>query len=186
MKTVFCILAGGKSSRFKKDKRIAKLNGKPLIEVIYDKLSKFSDNIVISAKIDDTISINGATIIEDSKPFAGPLCGMFEVMNNIEADRYLFFAADMPFITEAMIETLVKEESEAILLFECGGRIRPLPIAIRGDIDISGVECENKRILYLLELYQYKVLKIESAECREFFNINTQEELALAERLNRE
>ncbi len=184
MKTVFCILAGGRSRRFKKDKRLAKLNGKPLIEVVYDKLSKFSENIVISAKKDDYISMNGATIVEDRKPFTGPLCGMFQVMKSIEADRYLFFAADMPFITEAMIETLIKEESNTVLLFKCGGKIKPLPIAI-GNIKIDGIECENRRILHLTELFKYKALDWHSLDCREFFNINTQEELELAELLNR-
>jgi len=186
METVFCILAGGRSSRFQKDKRMAKLNGKPMIEVVYDKLSKFSDKIVISAKKNDYISLDGSIIVEDRKPFAGPLCGMFEVIKNIKADRYLFFAADMPFITEAMIETLIKEEFDAILLFECDKKIKPLPIAIRGGIDINGVDCENRRILYLIERFRYKILNIESSDCREFFNINTQEELEVAERLNRE
>ena len=186
METVFCILAGGKSSRFKRDKRMAKLNGKPLIELIYNKLSKFSNSIVISARKGDYISLSGAKVIEDRKSFAGPLCGMFDVIKNIKADRYLFFAADMPFITETMIEKLIYEEPFSISLFECGGRIKPLPIAIPGDIKIDNIECENRRILYLLELFSYRIFKLDSRDCREFFNINTQEELELASKLNLE
>jgi len=182
MDILFCILAGGKSSRFKRDKRLAKLFGKPLIEIVYEELSKFSDNIVVSAKQGDNIDLLDAKLIEDSQSFAGPVCGMLDVMREIEASRYLFFAADMPFITDNMVGRLIETSAcGKIALFKCHDKLMPLPIAIPRSVKNGKFDCKNKRILFLIENFEHVIIELESSECGHFFNINTQEDLIVAE-----
>ncbi len=180
MKTVLCILAGGKSSRFKEDKRWAKINGKPLIRIVLEKLKRFSDNIVISSRSSEEIHMEGVTVVSDSESFGGPLCGIFEVVKKVQGDRYVFFAADMPFITDIMIRTLIDRSEKLVVMFQCRGKIYPLPIAIsRHALDLNR-DCKNRRIMSILDNADYEVIDYDSQDCIEFFNINTQDDLLKA------
>jgi len=180
METVLCILAGGKSSRFKEDKRWAKINGKPLIQIVLKKLKRFSDNVIISTRNKEVLSIENVRVIDDSESFGGPLCGIFEVVKRVQGDRFVFFAADMPFITNKMIKALMDEKEKPIVLFRCKGKIYPLPIAVdRRTLDLKS-DCKNRRIMSILDDTDYEVIDWDSQDCIEFFNINTQDDLLKA------
>ncbi len=178
METVFCILAGGKSSRFKEDKRRATLNNKTLLEIIHERLRKFSGQIVLSVRKTDDMTLEGTTIVHDNLDFAGPVCGIVDVIKSVSASRYLFFAADMPFITENMVNLLLKNCDDKIALFTCRGKLFPLPICIPKNIAIKiKNHCANKRIVSLLDEFDYKTITLYSEDCHEFYNINTQDDL---------
>lgn len=180
METVLCVLAGGKSSRFKEDKRWAIVNGKPLIQIVIEKLEQFSDNIVISTRNSETVPIENVKIVEDSKVFGGPLCGIFEIMKRIKSDRFVFFAADMPFITEEMVRALIDDKGKEITVFQCKGKVYPLPIAIDKSVLDLKSDCANRSLMSILDNVDYNVINIDSKECVELFNINTQDDLLKA------
>ncbi len=180
METVLCILAGGRSSRFKEDKRWVEINGKPLLLVVLEKLRRFSNNIVVSSRSSDSIPIENVTVVKDSERFGGPLCGIFEVLKQVRGDRFIFFAADMPFVTDRMIKTLIDENERDVVLLRCKGKIYPLPISISRNALNLNSDCKNRRIMTILENTDYKVIDWDSQDCIEFFNINTQEDLLKA------
>ncbi len=180
METVLCILAGGKSSRFKEDKRWTKINGKPLIQIVLEKLRRFSNNIVISSRSSEKMPIENVKIIMDSESFGGPLCGIFEVMKQIEGDRFIFFAADMPFITEGMVKMLICNRKKKIAMFQCKGKIYPLPLAIDKCVLDLQSSCANKSIMSILDNADLEIIDCSSKNCIEFFNINTQYDLLKA------
>ncbi len=180
METVLCVLAGGKSSRFKEDKRWAKVDDKPLIQIVIEKLKQFSDNIVVSTRNSETVPIKNVKIVEDSKVFGGPLCGIFEVVKKIKGDRFIFFAADMPFITKKMVRALVDDKGKKITVFQCKGRVYSLPIAIDKSVLNLKSNCANRSLISILNNVDYKVINMYSKECVEFFNINTQDDLLKA------
>ncbi len=180
METVLCILAGGRSSRFKEDKRWVEINGNPLLLVVLEKLRRFSDNIVISSKSSDSIPIENVTVVKDSENFGGPLCGIFEVVKQVRGDRFIFFAADMPFVTDEMVKMLICNRKKKITVFRCKGKIYPLPLAINKSVLDLQSSCINKSIMSILDNKDLEIIDWDSQDCNEFFNINTQEDLLKA------
>ncbi len=189
MDTAFCLLAGGKSSRFKKDKSQACLNGKRLIDYALELLSNYTKTVYLSCGYDknrgELAELNHPKIIKiyDTKPFLGPLCGIYNMLKSVKAEYYLFLGVDMPFITKNMVNTLLEQAENNIFasIFECGGRITPLPLMVNN----SAVEffknrpCDNGSIKDLIRFKETK--KIILNDCDNLLNINTQEDLKKAQ-----
>ena len=184
--TVFCILAGGKSERFNTDKRFVKLKDKPLIDYILNTIKMFQKaKIVISTKKGEKLSIDDTISIEDKNPFEGPVCGIYRILNDIPSEKFIFFAADMPFISKEMIEKLIDciNSNCFSCLFSSNDKLYPLPFAIKKEaIDFFKTnECKNRRIKELLFFRKPCIINWHKEE--NLFNINRQKDLSKAKEL---
>ena len=99
------ILCGGKSRRMDFDKTLAKINGKYIIEMIYEKLSLCFENVRLCADSQERLSIFNLEVIEDKiKGRIGPAAGIYSALSQA-ATKYVFVAAcDMPLINPEHIE----------------------------------------------------------------------------------
>jgi molybdopterin-guanine dinucleotide biosynthesis protein A len=179
----FCLLAGGKSSRFGSDKRLARLKGKTIVDHIIEKLSKFDGDIVISTYKSDSHGWH-FKIIEDENYFCGPVCGIEKVVKSVDSKNVIFLAADMPFVSCKMIEGLLLcINSSDVCFFKCGGVFYPLPFVIRRDAAFDYFKTNNCRDRSIKEFISYYASSgvIEWKRCDEFFNINKREDLLKAE-----
>jgi len=187
------VLAGGKSKRFGEDKNKAKLNGKILLEHTLDKIkSKFNKIIIVS---NNKIAKNYITIDDCVEGQLGPLVGVLSAMkwikkNNYSYDWIITFPCDTPFFNVSIIDKFIDASklNDSLLYFVKSEEKRH---NIFGIWSLKLIETLEKDIIKnnyrKVEKWANKVgvktIKISYREIDPFFNINTKEDLAEAEKI---
>lgn len=116
MKTVAIIMAGGKSSRMGRDKALLPVDGRPLLSVLAERWRGVFDGLVISVDRRErcaALELDGAQVVEDTRPGAGPMAGLEAVMTAVPADRYFLTAVDLPFGDPALAVELSERMGDA-------------------------------------------------------------------------
>lgn len=182
------VLAGGKASRMGgKDKGLQELNGLPLWQHVARTLHKQVSTLVVSA------NRNIATYQESGYPvyadlladYPGPLAGMLSVMQQCDAEWFLFCPCDTPFIPDYLAERLVKYRETA-----------PVVWAHDGDRDHPTIALMHRQLMPVLESYlaagERRVMvfmrqagghSVEFSDMKQaFINMNTLEEIQTIQR----
>ncbi|HEC5281722.1 TPA: molybdenum cofactor guanylyltransferase MobA [Enterobacter cloacae] len=110
------VLAGGRATRMAgKDKGLQHLNGKPLWQHVADTLADQVSAMAISANRHiDIYQRSGYPVYQDTLgDYAGPLAGMLSVMQQSEAEWFVFCPCDTPFIPSCLVERLVQSRDGA-------------------------------------------------------------------------
>ncbi|HBL7051939.1 TPA: molybdenum cofactor guanylyltransferase MobA [Enterobacter cloacae] len=110
------VLAGGRATRMAgKDKGLQQLNGKPLWQHVADTLADQVSAMAISANRHiDIYQRSGYPVYQDTLgDYAGPLAGMLSVMQQSEAEWFVFCPCDTPFIPSCLVERLVQSRDGA-------------------------------------------------------------------------
>lgn len=121
------VLAGGLSRRFGEDKVYAKLKDKTLIEEVVERLRAARFEVILSVSQSKTFPIRSA-ILQDPFPFQGPLQALYGALSQLNCERLLLVAADMPLIQPSVLEKLWEaSEGFCLTLLEFEGKLFPLP-----------------------------------------------------------
>ena len=110
------VLAGGRATRMAgKDKGLQQLNGKPLWQHVADTLADQVAAIAISAnRYIDIYQRSGYPVYQDTLgDYLGPLAGMLSIMQQSEAEWFVFCPCDTPFIPSCLVERLVQSRNGA-------------------------------------------------------------------------
>lgn len=169
------ILAGGRSRRMGKDKSFILLSGKPLIEVLIDKLSSlFKDLIIISNK-PHLYKRYGIRIVKDILPDRGPLGGIYTGLLSSSSVYNFFVACDMPFLNINLVRYISQESNDYdVIVPQYNGKLQPL-CAIYSKNCIRPIETElSINHLRVTDFFRYVKVKIISSE-EEFKNIDPKE-----------
>ena len=189
------ILAGGKSSRFGSNKSLSNLSNSKLIEHVINKINKyFSEILIVSNDSKLTLDDPNIKIINDCKEgYLGPLVGILSAMKYANKKKIYnwvtTFPCDTPFFDEIIIEKmiqktfskdgkifLIKEKKQRHNIF--GTWSTSLEKTLEQDLNNNF----RKVDLWADKIgcsYIKKDIKIEN----EFLNINTKEDLELAEKI---
>ncbi|MGB9891939.1 MULTISPECIES: molybdenum cofactor guanylyltransferase [Thermodesulfovibrio] len=178
------ILAGGKSSRMKRQKCLLSFDNEKIIDMIVTKLKDIFEELFIVTNFPELYFYTGITLLGDIYPFRGPMSGIHVAIKNSKHDIFAF-ACDMPFVKGEVIcalsEKHIKEANTATVP-SYNGKIYPLPgIYSRKLLD------ELEKLLLEDKLSMTKFLNDIGAEIVEvanldkeglsFININTEEDL---------
>ena len=180
------ILAGGKSSRFGKNKALVEVGGVRLIERVIKVMGSVFKQVIIITNTPDEYAYLKLPMIEDLIKGLGPLGGLYTGLESISNETGFFVACDMPFLSEPLIRHIVEFRNEFdVILPKIDWKIE----ALHG--------LYNKRCLpairELIDSQQYQVIRffpkmrvkyLDEAEIRKydpelktFFNINEPREL---------
>ena len=187
------VLAGGKSQRFGQDKAGVNLGNKTLIEHTLDKIKfKFEDVIIVSNKT----NFKNYKIINDCiEGQLGPLVGVLSAMkwikkNNKPYEWVVTFPCDTPFFNTKIIDEFIKfsKTNDGLLYFVKSNKIRH---NIFGLWSLKLIEILEKDIIKnnyrKVEKWAYKIgvriINIEDNKKDFFLNINTKDDLIVAERI---
>jgi molybdopterin-guanine dinucleotide biosynthesis protein A len=188
------VLAGGRSSRMGGgDKPLKPLAGRPLLAHVIDRLRPQVGPIAINAHGDPArFAAFGLTVVADTIPdFAGPLAGLLGGMGwaaKLPAVTTLAtVAGDTPFFPADLIERLSTAPVDHICLAASAGRTHPVfglwPIALRPDL-VRFVDDGGRKVMDFVARHRSTVVDFPLQGALDpFFNINTPEDLAAAERL---
>jgi molybdenum cofactor guanylyltransferase len=123
------VLAGGSGRRIGGSKAIVKLRGQPLIAYPLAALRAVLDEVMIVAKADTELpSLPGVPVwIEPPAP-RHPIVGITHALALAGRHPVLIAAADMPFLTPAVVERLASADPgrAPAVIFTHGGRLHPL------------------------------------------------------------
>jgi molybdopterin-guanine dinucleotide biosynthesis protein A len=204
------ILAGGKGSRIGGKKYKVNLNSLPLILHVYSRLKRLEIPIYISVKDqaqakeikmlfkDKGINLDEEMFIYDAlKGIEGPLAGIASAMLKLESSHkqsLLVVATDQPFIEPSFLNWLIKiSETSPQKVFICKKeeKMEPFPgiypCALKKTL-INFLNTSPKKSLYRFFLYLREAGLIcflqncDTIAIKSFFNINTHEDLKLAQR----
>ncbi len=131
------VLAGGRSSRFGRDKLAEPVGGKRLLDHAIDAVRPSATEVlVVIAPESPALATPSVVVVRDLRPFEGPLAGLLAGLGAAREPVILVVGGDMPSLLREVAEMLLDELDtvgvEAVVL-EQDGRARPLPMALRRD-----------------------------------------------------
>lgn len=106
LKATGVLLAGGKSSRMKKNKAFLEINGKGLAERTLEVLQSVFSEVIISTNTPEYFTQFGLPIVQDEVLGRGPLEGIFQGLKRAAYESVFFVACDMPFLRGDLIRQL--------------------------------------------------------------------------------
>ncbi len=132
------VLAGGRSTRFGRDKLLEPYRGVPMLHRVVDRVATVCDDVVIvlapaaaEPPVPEGIPVRFA---RDPTEGEGPLAGLSAGLGVVRTALALVAAGDMPELQPAVLVALLRiaaTSSAAAVALEDGGRPRPLPCVVR-------------------------------------------------------
>ncbi len=189
------ILAGGKSSRFGSNKSISKLANNKLIEHVINKIDTyFSQILVVSNDSGLKIENKKIKIIEDCiKGYLGPLAGVLSAMKYANSLENKFkwiitFPCDTPFFEKFIIEQMIEkaDSPKEKIYFIKDKKQRHNIFGLWSTSLETILEDDLKNNFRKVDLWADKIgcnfIEKDIQNKNEFLNINTKEDLELAEK----
>lgn len=104
------VLAGGRSTRFGRDKLVEPIDGRPLLDRAVEAVQAVaSDVVVVVAPGTERVVPAGARVVHDRDAYQGPLAGVAAGLAALEADveRVIVVGGDMPALAPRVLRRLV-------------------------------------------------------------------------------
>jgi len=190
------ILAGGKSSRFGSNKSLSKLANNKLIEHVINKIDTyFPEILVVSNDRGLQIENQKIKIIKDCiKGYLGPLAGVLSAMKYANSFENKFkwlitFPCDTPFFEKLIIEKMIeKTVSPKEKIYFVKDKKHRHNIFGLWSISLEKIlEEDLKNNFRKVDLWADKIgcnfIEKDIQNENEFLNINTKEDLELAEKI---
>lgn len=187
------ILAGGKSSRMKRDKAFIEFKGEKLINIVGKTFSEFCDEVIVSVaknvnSKDYKKKINfNSIVVNDKEEGKGPLIGILSSFKVAKGEYIAISSCDSPFIKRQVYEFLMekaKGKDGAVVKVKKG--FEPLHAVYKRKEMINATEKVIKekkaspinafKFLNLVFVPEEEIRKIDK-NLKTFININTEDDL---------
>ncbi len=173
------ILTGGESSRMGRDKVCLTINGKKLIEHLYDILIKFFDEVIISVAKKSGPVIPNALMARDLVSGKGPLMGIYSALCASSNLVNFVIACDIPRIEFSILRKLLScslQYDIVVPSFE-PGKYEPLFAVYNKEVIASAkalLANDKRRVSDLFSLCKTKIIK--ASDSNWYANLNTPED----------
>lgn len=146
------VLAGGRSSRFGRDKLAELVDGRPLLLHAIDAVRQVASEVLVVVAPNApppaapppagappgpvALTIPGVIVVRDGTPFQGPLAGLLAGLEAAHEQEVLVVGGDMPDLLRQVIDLLLDALAAPgveVVVLEHDGRARPLPMVVRRD-----------------------------------------------------
>jgi molybdopterin-guanine dinucleotide biosynthesis protein A len=185
------ILAGGLSTRMHRDKAALEYQGRSQLDRAFELASRHAAKVFVSVRADQTLDPTRAQrpMIVDSVAGEGPIVGIRSALAAHPQVAWLVLACDLPFLSDATIEYLVRERNSAgsaagfATAYKSAhdGLPEPLcaiwePAAAKAlaDYQAGGGHCPRKFLI------RHGARLLEAQDARALDNVNTPEEYTQA------
>jgi molybdopterin-guanine dinucleotide biosynthesis protein A len=190
------IMAGGRGTRLGgARKALVTVGGRTILERILDQLGPLADERLALVQDAGLPEVEGLRVVVDERPYAGPLPAMAHGLPVASGDVCLLVAGDMPFVSHAAFAYLLQlqaDEAAAVVVPYIDGHIESMHAVFRRRDLLDALEtAQREGEQRLFKVFEWlKPRLVEEAELRgldpdlrSLFNVNSPEELALAEQL---
>ena len=197
------VVAGGTSKRFGEMKGLAKLNGKPLILHVLDRLDSIVDDVAVVVSSERQreefakIIAERARIVVDKRRIQSPTVGALTGFESVRSAYVLLLGCDTPFLSPEILSFLLEicENRSATIPRWPSGNIEPLHAVYKTEagakaarealkqkkFDMRSLIANLPNVRYVSTL----VLRQLDPKLETFFNINTVNDLKAAESLGK-
>ena len=175
------ILAGGKSSRMKREKGLVQINNKSMIEHVIDANVPFQQPIHIITNSDQYAHLP-YPCISDIHQEIGPLGGLHAALTHCSKKGLLLLSCDTPFVQHKFLQTIIKarDTSFQAIIPSFQNKIHPL-LGWYNKTAIALVEkqisLQNYRMTDLIDKLKTKQLDCSHFPTSFFQNINCPKDL---------
>jgi molybdopterin-guanine dinucleotide biosynthesis protein A len=192
------ILAGGRAERMGGgDKSLRAVGGKPILARVIERVRPQVDDLVLNANGDPArFEAYGLPVAPDSVPnFAGPLAGILAGLDWAAAHRpqaryIVTVPADGPFVPRDLVKRLadaLTAEDAELVMAASGAQTYPVvglwPVALRQALRDALVKEDLHKVDAWTKRFRRAIATFPAEPIDPFFNANTPEQLAEAERL---
>ena len=188
------IQAGGMSSRMGEDKALKIFLGKPLILRVIERMTPIADEIIVTTNRPAEYTFLNYRLIPDLKPGRGALGGLYTAIASAAHPLVAVVACDMPFASQMFFEgarrLMVKEEADVVIAKTDEG-YEPLHALYRRETCLpaieSAIDADQWKVIAWFPQVKVRTLMPEEIKTLDpsglcFWNLNTPEEFAEAER----
>ena len=175
------ILAGGRGRRLGGAKATVLLGGRPLISYPLEALSAALGEVVVLAKADTELpSLPGTTVWIEPQTRHHPAVGIVQALGLAGGRPVLVCAADLPFVTPALLRELANTDPEnAAAVIACArGEIQPLLGCYRPTAARLLSNVEDAPLREQVSAFPPRLVEVEDPH--ELFNVNAPEDLLQA------
>jgi molybdopterin-guanine dinucleotide biosynthesis protein A len=189
------IQAGGESRRIGRDKALLPFLGQPLILRPLSRLAAIADEVLVTSNQPENFKFLGLSPLPDIYPGHGALGGLFTALSIAHHPYVAVVACDMPFASAALFayELLVIRETNAdAVIPRSKNGIEPFHAVYMREACLphiqASLEAGKQRVDSWFNVVNIHYLVPEAVPPYDpnglaFLNINTIEELAIAERI---
>ena len=192
------LLAGGLARRMGGgDKPMRQIAGRTILERVIARLKPQCDGLILNANGDPArFAAFGLPVIADTvADFPGPLAGILAALDWVATDRpeiswVLSAAADCPFLPRDLLARLHRaraEQNAQLAVAASGGRSHPViglwSVALREELRHALVVEDVRKIDRWTARYRLATVTWPTTPLDPFFNANTVDDIAEAERL---
>jgi molybdopterin-guanine dinucleotide biosynthesis protein A len=128
------ILAGGRSSRFGRDKLAEPIDGAPMLwRTVEAVRAVAADIVVVVAPGSDPALPGGVRVARDPSVGEGPLVGLLTGLEVVDREVAIVVGGDMPWVRADVIASMVSrlDGTGGAVALEIDGRAQQLPLAVR-------------------------------------------------------
>jgi len=108
------ILAGGKGIRLGRNKGMAELNGRHLIEYVIENLEQVASDIIISSNTDQCKQF-GFPVISDVYASKGPMAGIHACLKASTNNHNFVVSVDTPFVSPEFIRFIINSREDELI-----------------------------------------------------------------------
>jgi FdhD protein len=183
---VAAVLAGGASTRMGRDKALLPFRGRPLLQVVLDRVAAVFPSPFVVANAPERYPFLSCPTVPDRYPGKGPLAGIESALRHASAPFVFACACYMPFLAEGLLRLLAERASPGADLVLPYGPDGAEPLcAIWGKSALPAVESalsgERLSLVVLAEALSVRKVPAEEVaaadpEFASFRNFNTPEE----------
>tara|TARA_Y100000590_G_scaffold2758_1_gene3644 strand:+ start:9621 stop:10241 length:621 start_codon:yes stop_codon:yes gene_type:complete len=197
-KIIGCILTGGKASRMGgKIKCLETINNKKILDIIIERSKEQVADLIINANCDKKkFNKYKLPIFSDVlKGYLGPLAGIHASLSWVKKNKpnysWIFtFAGDSPFfpsnIVKKIHEKAIKKDKK-IIIAKSFGRDHPVfglwHLSLLEELENAIINENIRKIDKWAQKYHYETVSFDDANYDQFFNINVDKDLIIAEKI---
>lgn len=177
------VLAGGRGSRFGRDKTQLRLGGETLLSRAVRALDQVAADVIVLGPPERAEGLAGVRVLPDERPGDGPLPALATALRARRGDRILAVAADMPLLNPALLAALLDwSEGYDVTVPRVEGRTQQLH-AVYAPACLPPIEAQLARDDLKIDRFfpSVRLRIVEEAEIRpldpdlhSFRNINTE------------
>ena len=192
------IQAGGESRRMGQDKALLPFQGRTLIERVLGRVAHLADEVLVTTNKPEGYRFLGLPLVPDVIPGRGALGGLYTALSAASQPLVAVVACDMPFVSLELLsferDLLLQEGYDAAIPRTAGGT-EPFHAFYRGETCLPHIQAAIQADKWRVDAWYAKanVRLLGPEETRPydpqglaFWNVNTPEELAEAEKMAKE